>query len=438
MGCTATAPRTDPWTSRPSPSPCPTRSSRISSPGVRNTRWPSEVVTDWSRGVPTAYARQLADHWTGVVRLAGPGGRAQRVPAVHGRDRRADGSTSSTCGRPSPARRPCSCCTATRARSSRRSRMIGPLVDPVAHGGRAEDAFHVVVPSLPGFGFSTPVTAPAGRSASPPSAFDRIMQALGYERYGVQRRRHRRRRGRAAVHPGRRSGHRLAGRHRSRRDRDRVHAADRPPDRGGEGAARGAEGGPGRGLRLHRGPDDPPAVDRLRADRLAGHAADLDRREVQGMDRPAKDAARGRGRPRPAADAGERLLVRQGRRRRRELPVRGGARRGRVGPDPRPAAGLRGLRRRAADPADPRSGRRRSPTGTSTRRAATSRRWRCRTCSSATCGRSSRGSAECAATSSVATPIGCRRSALRRERRDETAAAPAWHADARCQRRLRR
>ena len=35
--------------------------------------------------------------------------------------------------------------------------MIGPLTDPVAHGGRAEDAFHVVVPSMPGFGFSTPL-----------------------------------------------------------------------------------------------------------------------------------------------------------------------------------------------------------------------------------------------------------------------------------------
>ena len=35
--------------------------------------------------------------------------------------------------------------------------MIGPLTDPVAHGGRAEDAFHVVIPSIPGFGFSTPV-----------------------------------------------------------------------------------------------------------------------------------------------------------------------------------------------------------------------------------------------------------------------------------------
>ena len=35
--------------------------------------------------------------------------------------------------------------------------LIGPLTDPVAHGGRAEDAFHVVIPSIPGFGFSTPV-----------------------------------------------------------------------------------------------------------------------------------------------------------------------------------------------------------------------------------------------------------------------------------------
>jgi hypothetical protein len=35
--------------------------------------------------------------------------------------------------------------------------MIGPLTDPVAHGGSAEDAFSVVVPSIPGFGFSTPL-----------------------------------------------------------------------------------------------------------------------------------------------------------------------------------------------------------------------------------------------------------------------------------------
>jgi len=64
--------------------------------------------------------------------------------------------------------------------------VIGPLTDPVAHGGQAADAFHLVIPALPGFGFSGP-TADAGWT------FDRIgrawaelMRRLGYERYGVQ------------------------------------------------------------------------------------------------------------------------------------------------------------------------------------------------------------------------------------------------------------
>jgi pimeloyl-ACP methyl ester carboxylesterase len=65
------------------------------------------------------------------------------------------------------------------------ARMIGPLVDPVAHGGRAEDAFHVVIPSLPGFGFSTPVTAPGWGIKRSALAFDGIMAGVGYERYGV-------------------------------------------------------------------------------------------------------------------------------------------------------------------------------------------------------------------------------------------------------------
>ena len=41
--------------------------------------------------------------------------------------------------------------------------MIGPLTDPVAHGGRAEDAFHLVIPSMPGYAFSTPLVERAGR-----------------------------------------------------------------------------------------------------------------------------------------------------------------------------------------------------------------------------------------------------------------------------------
>ncbi|PJJ70809.1 pimeloyl-ACP methyl ester carboxylesterase [Diaminobutyricimonas aerilata] len=62
--------------------------------------------------------------------------------------------------------------------------MIGPLVDPVAHGGRAEDAFHVVVPSLPGFGFSTPVRERGWTMERVARAFDTLMRRLGYESYG--------------------------------------------------------------------------------------------------------------------------------------------------------------------------------------------------------------------------------------------------------------
>ncbi|MFI9487246.1 epoxide hydrolase family protein [Promicromonospora sp. NPDC052451] len=67
--------------------------------------------------------------------------------------------------------------------------MIGPLTDPVAHGGRAEDAFHVVVPSIPGFGFSTPLSEPAdGGSwtmARVARTVDTLMRRLGYESYGA-------------------------------------------------------------------------------------------------------------------------------------------------------------------------------------------------------------------------------------------------------------
>ncbi|MEU4385069.1 epoxide hydrolase [Promicromonospora sp. NPDC023805] len=67
--------------------------------------------------------------------------------------------------------------------------MIGPLTDPVAHGGRAEDAFNVVVPSTPGFGFSTPLSEPTdGGSwtmARVARTFDTLMRQLGYDSYGI-------------------------------------------------------------------------------------------------------------------------------------------------------------------------------------------------------------------------------------------------------------
>ncbi|MDY0909209.1 epoxide hydrolase [Microbacterium sp. CFBP9034] len=63
--------------------------------------------------------------------------------------------------------------------------MIGPLVDPVAHGGRPEDAFDVVVPDAPGYGFSQPVTEAGWTTARVAAAYDVLMRRLGYESYGI-------------------------------------------------------------------------------------------------------------------------------------------------------------------------------------------------------------------------------------------------------------
>jgi pimeloyl-ACP methyl ester carboxylesterase len=64
--------------------------------------------------------------------------------------------------------------------------LIGPLTDPVAHGGKEEDAFHVVIPALPGFGFSGPVSEGGWDTARIGRTWATLMDRLGYDRYGVQ------------------------------------------------------------------------------------------------------------------------------------------------------------------------------------------------------------------------------------------------------------
>jgi pimeloyl-ACP methyl ester carboxylesterase len=64
--------------------------------------------------------------------------------------------------------------------------VIGPLTDPVAHGGQTADAFHLVIPALPGFGFSGPTADPGWTFDRIGRAWAELMRRLGYERYGVQ------------------------------------------------------------------------------------------------------------------------------------------------------------------------------------------------------------------------------------------------------------
>ncbi len=64
--------------------------------------------------------------------------------------------------------------------------VIGPLTDPGAHGGNPADAFHLVVPSIPGYGFSGPTRDRGWNAPRVARAWDELMGRIGYERYGAQ------------------------------------------------------------------------------------------------------------------------------------------------------------------------------------------------------------------------------------------------------------
>jgi pimeloyl-ACP methyl ester carboxylesterase len=66
------------------------------------------------------------------------------------------------------------------------SKVIGPLTAPMAHGGKASDAFHVIAPSLPGFGFSDKPQSTGWMPTRTPKAWAELMKRLGYNRYVAQ------------------------------------------------------------------------------------------------------------------------------------------------------------------------------------------------------------------------------------------------------------
>jgi pimeloyl-ACP methyl ester carboxylesterase len=65
-------------------------------------------------------------------------------------------------------------------------KILGPLAEPTQHGGRAEDAFHVVCPSIPGYGFSDPPRTPGWDARRMAEVNAKLMARLGYARYGAQ------------------------------------------------------------------------------------------------------------------------------------------------------------------------------------------------------------------------------------------------------------
>jgi pimeloyl-ACP methyl ester carboxylesterase len=153
---------------------------------ITATRWPTrELVADRSQGVQLATMQALAQYWATDYDLGRCQARLNAVPQfvteidgvdvhfLHVRSRHEDAMPLiMTHGWPG---------SVVELLAS-----VGPLTDPTAHGGRAEDAFHLVLPSLPGYGLSAEPTElgwDAGRVAQ---AWAELMRRLGYTRYVAQ------------------------------------------------------------------------------------------------------------------------------------------------------------------------------------------------------------------------------------------------------------
>ena len=150
------------------------------------TRWPErETVNDGSQGVQLERARVLIDYWRDDYDMARLERRLNAFPQfrtsvdglgihfLHVRSKHANAlPIILTHGWPGSV--------------IEFLEVIGPLTDPEAHGGRAEDAFHVVIPSLPGYGFSDKPTQAGWNVPRIATAWSTLMKRLGYDRWVAQ------------------------------------------------------------------------------------------------------------------------------------------------------------------------------------------------------------------------------------------------------------
>ena len=153
---------------------------------LARTRWPeAETVGDWSQGIPLAYTRELCDYWATTYDWRATEARLNAIPqfvtTVDGLDIHFLHVRS-----PHPGALPLVLTHGWPGSVVEFEKSIGPLVDPVAHGGDAADAFDVVVPSLPGYGFSGKPTATGWTVTRIAAAWATLMDRLGYGRYGAQ------------------------------------------------------------------------------------------------------------------------------------------------------------------------------------------------------------------------------------------------------------
>jgi len=153
---------------------------------IEDTRWPSaELVEDASQGVQLEFLRELARYWVEDYEFGRLEARLNELPQfiteigglgihfIHVRSQHEDAlPLVITHGWPGSI--------------VEMLDVIAPLTDPESHGGSAEDAFHVVIPSIPGFGFSAQPIEPGWDSGGIGRAWAELMSRLGYSRYVAQ------------------------------------------------------------------------------------------------------------------------------------------------------------------------------------------------------------------------------------------------------------
>jgi pimeloyl-ACP methyl ester carboxylesterase len=152
---------------------------------LHRSRWPDELPgVGWSRGVPLAYLQQLAAYWRDGYDWRRQEARLNGLPQF---TTTIDGQTVHFLHvrSPEPGALPLLVTHGYPSSIVEFLEILGPLTDPRGHGGDPADAFHVVAPSIPGFGFSTPVQQPGWEVARTTTAFAELMRRLGYARYGA-------------------------------------------------------------------------------------------------------------------------------------------------------------------------------------------------------------------------------------------------------------
>ena len=153
---------------------------------LRLTRLPEkETPDDWSQGLPLAYARELLAYWQSdydwAARQAALNRFDQFTTEIDGLD-----IHFIHCRSPHAAARPLVITHGWPGSIVEFHKVIEPLVDPVAHGGSADDAFHVVCPSLPGYGFSAKPDQTGWGVEKIASVWNTLMTRIGYDAYFAQ------------------------------------------------------------------------------------------------------------------------------------------------------------------------------------------------------------------------------------------------------------